>query len=89
MTDHSSAEQQLSRVVPQHTHRVKFRWVKADFLVYDAAYRAVRAKMRKPLDTCRWCKRKFEDGEQMGLAQPEKGPNWLLCQSCIKQMEAL
>lgn len=72
----------LSRVIPAHVCTVQFRWLKHDFMLMSENYRAIRGRMRDPLDTCRWCKHKFVNGEMMALAQPDKGANWVLCHSC-------
>jgi len=39
------------------------------------------------MDTCFWCGHEFVDGEMMALAQPKKGKNKALCQSCAGNME--
>ncbi len=77
----------LSRVIPMHRRTVKFRWVKTDFMVMSERYRAVRARFSNQMDKCDWCQRAFVDGEMMALAQPEKGHNWVLCQTCRAAME--
>ena len=72
----------LSRVIPQHRRIVEFRWCKKDFMEMSPKYRAIRAEMRKPMDSCFWCQYKFKDGEMMALAAPMKGTNKILCQVC-------
>lgn len=77
---------ELSRNVPAHRHVEKFVWCKKDFLVMGEDYRKARARMSTPMDTCYWCKHKFEDGEMMALACPEKGRNKILCQTCASEL---
>jgi hypothetical protein len=78
---------ELSKVIPARVERVRFRWVNAEFSVMGPRWRAVRAKMKDRADSCRWCRHRFEDGETMALAAPEKGANWLLCQKCLTEMQ--
>lgn len=75
---------QLSWMVPAHRFTVTFNWCKRDFMPMSPKYREIRAKQSKPMDTCFWCKHAFEDGEMMALAQPDKGGNKVLCQSCAE-----
>lgn len=39
------------------------------------------------MDSCFWCRHKFDDGENMNLAAREKGLNVLLCDSCTDEAE--
>lgn len=73
---------QLSRMVPAHRYTVQFKWCKRDFSLMSPKFREIRAKCASPMDTCFWCKHSFADGEMMALAQPDKGGNKVLCQSC-------
>lgn len=74
---------ELSRVIPSHVKRIKFKWINAHFSTMGPAWRNVRKRMKNPADDCDWCHHKFEDGEHMGLGGPETGRNLLLCQTCI------
>jgi len=40
------------------------------------------------MDSCFWCGYKFENGEMMALASPEKGTNKVLCQKCVDVLES-
>ena len=52
-------------------------------------FRAIRSKARNPMDTCFWCRHKFEDGELMALACfEEKKGNKVLCQDCADELLA-
>lgn len=73
---------QLSRRVPARTEIVRFPWVVKDFSFFTEAWRAVRSRMRNPLNACWWCKGKFADGDQIALASREKDGNVVLCQTC-------
>lgn len=78
----------LSRVVPRHKRTERFRWVKRDFMQFGV-FKAARQRMGlREYDKCWWCKTPFAEADMMGLAQPEKGANRLLCQSCVAAMEA-
>lgn len=48
-------------------------------------YRRIREKCRSPMDKCDWCGHLFRNGEEMALAQPLKGRNWVLCQHCADE----
>lgn len=79
----------LSKRVPARTKTVHFNWCKKDFTVMDQKYREIRKKhasKRSPMDACFWCGYKFMDGEMMALAQPKKGTNEVLCQSCADEL---
>lgn len=76
----------LSRVVPAHRKTIKFNWCKRDFMLFGF-YRGVREKRRMDVQSdCFWCRTPFKDDDMMALAQPEKGANKLLCQSCAGQI---
>lgn len=75
----------LSRFIPVHRKTVRLNWVQPIFVVMSPRYRKVRSTM-SPMDTCYWCRHKFEDGEQMGLAQKAgRGVNVVICQDCIDE----
>lgn len=80
----SKTNGRLTKHVPAHNVTVRFDWVKIDWMCFDQRYRDARARMRKPLDSCYWCRRKFNDGEMMSLVSPPngKGGNKLLCPDC-------
>lgn len=77
------SEGTLSRIIPQRTKTVNFLWIKREFIEMSQRYRDARKSMGKPLDTCWWCRHKFEDGEMMGLAAVSGKLNKILCGSCI------
>ena len=77
----------LSRKIPSRTKTVVFIWCKKDFMPRDQKFRDIRSRSRNPMDTCFWCGHEFVDGEMMALAQPKKGKNKALCQSCAGNME--
>jgi len=82
---------QLSKRIPARTKTVKFRWCTKNFARMSDKYRRVRAKYcskRSPMDSCFWCGYKFENGEMMALASPEKGTNKVLCQKCVDVLES-
>ena len=75
----------LSRVIPAHTKTVHFTWVDKEYTRYTEKFRQIRARCGSPLDTCFWCKHKFEDGEMMGVAARPKAGNVMLCQGCATE----
>lgn len=81
------ADMKLSRIIPQHVHAVKFRWLHRDFMTMSDRYREIRARTSHPMDACKWCGYAFANGDVMALAQPEKGVNWVLCQTCAQMLE--
>lgn len=78
----------LTKRVPAKTRTVYARWCKKNFMQMSQKFRAIRAKSRNPMDTCFWCRYSFQDGDMMGLAAFEKGPNKVLCQGCADELLA-
>lgn len=76
----------LTKNMPARKKTVHFRWCKKDFLVMDDGFRAIRAKMRNPMDKCFWCGHSFVNGEMMALAAREKAGNVVLCQECASKL---
>ena len=76
----------LSKVIQEHKVTENFRWVQRKFMEYSF-YRDVRKRCKLSIETCFWCKKKFEDEEMMALAAREKKVNVLLCQKCVDEME--
>lgn len=77
----------LSRIVPAHTYRVDFTWLKRDFQVMSPRYREIRAKVGGGMVSCDWCEYAFVDGDTMHLAGRPKGRNWLLCNTCTQMAD--
>ena len=71
----------LSRRVPARTKTETFTWIRRPFLEMSQKYRDVRKRLN-PMDSCFWCRHKFEDGETMNLAGRPKGRNVVLCDTC-------
>jgi hypothetical protein len=78
----------LSKRVPAHTKTVKAEWCKKDFMLMSQRFRDIRARSKRPLDACHWCKHKFADGEMMALACFRKIGNRTLCQKCAGDLIA-
>ena len=76
----------LSKRISARTKTIKFEWCKKDFTVMDSGYRAIRGKMQNLMDTCFWCKHKFEDGETIALAYIKGKRNVVLCQICANEI---
>lgn len=80
---------QLSKRIPARMRVLKARWCKKEFTVMGPDFRRARARMRSKMDTCHWCRHRFEDGETMALASfVGKGGNKMLCQSCAEELLA-
>jgi hypothetical protein len=82
MTDRPAGK--LSKRIPARTKTLEFLWITPAFMKMCEEYRAVRPKDR-PMDSCFWCKHKFENGEQMGLAARYKKGNVVLCVTCADE----
>ena len=78
----------LTKIIPAHRRTVNFNWCKRDFMPMTPGYRQMRSGSRAPMDKCDWCNHAFVDNELMGLAQPTKGRNWILCQDCCEELLA-
>ena len=81
--------EQLSKIVPAHriTHTIK--WCKKNFLPFTEGYRKARARMKKPMDKCFWCRHPFEDGEMIALACIKGKGNKVLCQKCAAPLKGI
>ena len=71
----------MLKPIPARRKTMKLNWCKKDWMTMTQQYRKIRSKMR-PMDTCKWCGHKFEDGEKFALANPTKGVNVVLCSAC-------
>ena len=76
-----STQGRLSRRVPARTKVEIFTWIRRSFMEMSQRYRDIRKNM-KPMDSCFWCRHKFEDGETMNIAGRPKGRNAVLCDEC-------
>ena len=76
----------LSKRIPARIKTIKFNWCKKDWIEINDNYRAIRKKLREPMDACFWCGYKFVNGDMMALAQPEKGKNKVLCGACADEL---
>lgn len=79
----------LSKTMPARTKTIHFNWCKKNFTTMSQRYRDIRLRYRdgKGGFKCGWCRHEFKDGDLMGLAQPTRGKNMVLCQSCCKELE--
>jgi hypothetical protein len=81
MSDNNIPALTLTKVIPQRTETVTFKWIKKDFSFY-AAFKAVRDKHRLPnYPNCWWCNKEFKAEDMMALAGHQTG-NKLICQEC-------
>lgn len=77
----------LSRVIPLRIETLTSTWLKRDYTVMSAAYRAARARALKPMSSCYWCKHWFADGETIAIGNfIEVLGNEVLCQECAGLM---
>ena len=79
---------QLSRRIPAKTKTLEFLWCKKDYMAFNEAWRAARARMGRPLDSCFWCSHDFLEGEMMATACCTKKGNKMLCQDCATELLA-
>ena len=77
----------IVRRIPARTETLTVLWCSPKFSTFDQSWRAVRAQMSNPLDTCYWCERKFNDGEIIGIASFKGKGNKVLCTGCADKIE--
>jgi hypothetical protein len=78
----------LLKTVPARKVKLTARWCKKSFLTMSPQYRNARRNMRDPMDSCYWCKSKFEDGDSIALASlVERKGNKVFCQGCAAELE--
>jgi rRNA maturation endonuclease Nob1 len=75
----------LSKIKPASTVTFTAESCTENYLAMSPKFRAIRSRMRNPMDKCHWCKHPFEDGEMMALAFTKKG-NKTLCQACASEL---
>lgn len=78
----------ISKRVPARTKTLTALWCHKSFCEMTPRFRAILAKSRRPMNTCYWCKHKFEDGEMMALAAFEVVGNQTLCGKCADELLA-
>lgn len=78
----------LSKRVPARMRTLTALWCRRDFMAMSQEFRRIRAKSKRPMDTCYWCGHAFLDGEMMGLACFKEKGNRTLCQSCADELLA-
>jgi len=76
----------LSKVIPARKVTFVPTWIKKECLVIDQQYRAIRSRMRDPMDKCHWCQVPFEDGDTIALAGHPSG-NKVLCAACASKCD--
>lgn len=67
---------------------VEFNWFKRTFMEFRYYVGGRKAMGMDYVDKCEWCGTPFEPGSILGLAQPKKGLNLLLCSKCIDELAA-
>lgn len=77
----------LEKTVPKRTKRIEFDWVARYWIPMSKWFRDRRSKSRNKMDKCFWCKKKFEDGEMMGIARRTGKGSVVLCQKCADELE--
>jgi len=77
---------ELTKIVPARRKTVKFLWCKKNYSTMGEGWREARKNMGKKLENCFWCNHKFDDGEKMHIACPEKATNKLLCGKCADEL---
>lgn len=78
----------LSKKIPSRIETVEFLWCQKKYMVMSQAYRKARSKLRSKMDSCFWCRAKFNDGDVMALACVSGKGNKTLCQSCADKVLA-
>jgi hypothetical protein len=83
---------ELSKIIPARRKTIKFYWVQRHFTKCSEKYLTLRKEYRRDsMTSCDWCKKPFEIGEWIAIANPvsgQEGPkrNWALCQRCVDLM---
>ena len=62
-------------------------WINTDAFTYDETFRKIRSGSRKPFKACCKCKRKFDDGERIGIGCFKGKGNLALCGQCAVELE--
>jgi hypothetical protein len=75
----------LSKRVPARTLTERYLSCQK-FLVMSDTFRNTRARSSNPMTKCHWCKKPFENGDQMWLAIPEQRANRALCSVCAAEL---
>jgi len=76
----------ICRRIPARIKTMEFNWCKKDWSTYTERFKAIRDKCGTKLDHCDWCGHKFVFGDRVGLAQPTKGRNQVLCTGCAEDI---
>lgn len=75
-------------VTRTRTTKIEILGVSRDpFLHYDDKYRRARERLRRKLNTCIFCRRKFEEGAGIYIVLTDKG-NKVGCPKCSKDAYA-
>jgi hypothetical protein len=76
----------LTKIIPQRTETVIFKWIKKDFSIYEK-FKSVRDRHKLPnYPNCWWCGKEFKADDMMALAGHNTG-NKLICQECAMLAE--
>ena len=79
---------QLSRMVPARRKTLKLTWIREGFSEMSPRWREIRKETKRGnVDTCFWCRYKFEDGDRLNLAGRERGLNVILCDNCAREAQ--
>ena len=74
----------LTKIIPARRVTENFMWVRREWMTFGQ-YRNARETHKMSVDRrCFWCKKKFEDGDQIALAGRRRG-NKLLCVECAEE----
>ena len=77
----------LTKTVPARIETFEAYACRLDFLTMCQRFRDIRGGSRHQMNSCHWCRHKFEDGEMMTLALSKQG-NKALCRSCGEKLIA-
>jgi hypothetical protein len=76
----------LSKIIPKRRKTVKFLWCQKDWMDW-AKLNFYRDKQRlSTYEKCQWCNYKFESGDSVSLAAPDRGKNMVICKWCADEM---
>lgn len=77
---------QFTRLTPAKRTTFTATWVTKEWTKYTKRFRAIHAKARNTMDRCWMCRKKFADGETIGLACFGGKGNKTLCGECAEEL---
>jgi hypothetical protein len=77
----------LTKMIQAKRKTAKAKWCKKDFTIFSEDYKRARQRLKRPMDTCWWCRHAFSLGDTIALACFNDSGNQVLCQMCANELE--